>query len=204
MGSLRGVFSSNQRCCHPMTQPARMTLEVGTVRGIHDRHARWERCGWPPGPARPACQPCCHQVCRNRILPNLQPDWLCSPECRAGRASSTFFSRFPCPPCRLWPAGSLVGDAETPKSSLLCKPLPRRHTIDFGRFVQMSQPRPRAGHGVMQQAAYSGHHSPREDNIVARPRDRSPSSFNVPTSRQAHTHVHIGSFIAIITKSLDT
>lgn len=55
MGSWRGVFSSNQRCCHPMTQPARMTLEVGTVRGIHDRQPDGKGVGGHPAqPAQPA------------------------------------------------------------------------------------------------------------------------------------------------------
>lgn len=46
----KGVFSSsNQSCCHPMAQPARMTLEAGTVRGTHGCQARNSQMGETKG-----------------------------------------------------------------------------------------------------------------------------------------------------------
>lgn len=116
---LAGVSSSNQSCCHPMTQPARMTLEFGTARGIHDLTFRLVV--WVASP--PACQPCCHSRLQKQDSPNLQPDWL-RPQ-MPGRAPSRVPGSPGCPARRgrlcllaVW----MVTQKHT-QSSLLCRPL---------------------------------------------------------------------------------
>lgn len=92
-----------------MTQPAKMTLEVRTVRGIHDCQARNSQMGTKAWVASLATT--LRFVCQNKVCP-ARPVDLCL--------------------LAVW-----MVTQKQPKSSLLCRPLPRRSSIDFDRFVQL-------------------------------------------------------------------
>lgn len=130
MRSWQCVFSSNQSCCHPMTQPARMTLEAGTVRGTHGCEALTEA-------GRVGGQPCCHS-CLQKQDSHRPPTRLAGVPPSAGQGSGKVsLPRLPCPPVDFCLLAVWMVTQKHPDRVYRANHYPRRCTIDFDRFVQL-------------------------------------------------------------------
>lgn len=169
-----------------MTQPARMTLDVGTVRGIHGSQAQTVRCP-------PALQPCWPPKAAETGFPQPPTRLAALPRCRARGGGLGFLQlpRLPFPLCRpsaCWQAWMVT---QKHQIEFTAQPTPRAAgRLTLTGPVQplcrtMGQPVPSPGGTQRHATRTSAHHSPREESIVARPWDRLVRS--APNREHAHT-----------------